>query len=93
MHPTDHHYLFNVAYEMRFPATRRAQGNSVCMYGNLASSGVESMNRANEDICQRMAVDILNAVLLWLKKENTSYEKAWTQAWNHSQQLAPKRME
>ncbi len=50
------------------------------------------MNRANEDIHQRIAVDILNAALILLKKESTRYEKAHNQAWNHSQQLTPKGM-
>jgi hypothetical protein len=67
MHPTDHHYLFNIANDMQFPAARCAQGNSVCMYSKSASSGVESMTRANEVICQRTAVDILNAALILLK--------------------------
>ncbi len=93
MHPTDRHCLFNVANEMRFPAARCAQGNSICMYGKSVSSGVESMNRENDDICQRMAVDILNAELILLKKEITRYEKACNQAWNHSQQLSSKGME
>jgi hypothetical protein len=53
MYPTDHHYLFNFAEEMQFPASRCAQGNSVCMYGKSASSGVEAMNRANEDFRQK----------------------------------------
>ena len=61
--------------EMQFPATRCTQGNSVCMYGKSASSGVESLNRANEDISQRMAVDILNIALILLMKESTRYEK------------------
>jgi hypothetical protein len=93
MHPIDHHYLFNIADEMQFPATRCAQGNSVCMYGKTASSGVEYMNRANEDIRQRMAVDILNTALILLKKESTRYEKARNQAWNHTQHLTPKGMQ
>jgi hypothetical protein len=33
MYPTDHHYLFNIAEEMQFPASRCAQGDSVCMCG------------------------------------------------------------
>jgi hypothetical protein len=68
MYPTDRHYLFNIAKEMQFPAARCAQGNSVCMYGKSASLGVEATNRANEDICQKTAVDILNATLILLKK-------------------------
>ncbi len=63
------------------------------MYGKSASSGVESMNRANEAICQRTAVDILNAVLILLKKESSRCDKACNQAWNHAQILTPKGME
>jgi hypothetical protein len=93
MHPTDHHYLFNIANEMQFPAARCAQSNSICMYGKSASSGVESMKRANDDIPQKTAVDILNAALILLKKESNRYEKPQDQAWNHSQQLTPKGMD
>jgi hypothetical protein len=50
MHPTDHHYLFNIVDEMQFTAARCTMGNSVCMYGKSVSCGVESMNRANEDV-------------------------------------------
>jgi hypothetical protein len=90
--PTDHHYLFNIAEEMQFPAARYAQGNSVCMYGKSASSGVEAMNRANEDIRQKTAVDILNATLLLLKKESIWYNKQQHLAWNHAHMLTPKGM-
>jgi hypothetical protein len=93
MFPTDHHYLFNIVEEMQFPAARCAQSDSVCMYGNTASSGIEAMNRAYEDICQRTAVDILYAALILLKKESTRYDKACNLAWNHAQILTPKGME
>ena len=93
MYPTDHHYLFNIAEEMQFPASRCAQGNSVCMYGKSASSGVDTMNRANEDIRQKTAVDILNATLILLKKESTRYNKQRSLAWNHAHVLTPKGME
>jgi hypothetical protein len=75
MYPTSRHYLFNIAEDMQFPATRFAQGNSVCMHGKSASSGVEAMNRANEDIRLKTAVDILNATLILLKKESSWYDK------------------
>jgi hypothetical protein len=71
MYPTDRHYVFNIAEEMQFPASRCAQGDSVCMYGKSAFSCVELMNRASEDIRQKTAVDILNATLILLKKEST----------------------
>ncbi len=75
MHPTDKYYLFRIPEEMQFPATRCAQGDSVCMYGKSVSLDVEAMNRANEDIHQKTAVDILNATLVLLKKESTRYNK------------------
>ncbi len=93
MFPTDSHYLFNIAEKMQFPDARCAQGDSVCMFGKNASSGVEAMNRANEDICQRTAVDILDAALILLKKEDTRYDKAHNLAWNHAQILTPTGME
>jgi hypothetical protein len=93
MFPTDHHYLLSIAEEMQFPATRCAQGNSVCMYSKTASSGVEAENRANEDIHHRTAVDILNATLISLKKESTRYDKQQNLALNHAQILTPKGME
>jgi hypothetical protein len=72
---------------MQFPAARCAQGDSVCMYGKSASSGVEAMNRGNEDICQKTAVDILNATMILLKKESTRYNKQQNLAWNHAHVL------
>jgi hypothetical protein len=75
MNPTDNHYLFRIPEEMQFPAARCAQGNYICMHGKSASSGVEAMNRANEDICLKTAVDILNATMILLKKESTQYNK------------------
>jgi hypothetical protein len=93
MFPTDRHYLFNITEEMQYPAARCAQGDSVCIHGKSASSGVEAINRANEDIRQKTAVDILNATLSLLKKESTRYNKQKNLAWNHAQILTPKRME
>jgi hypothetical protein len=61
--------------KMQFPATRCAQGDSVFMYGKSASSGVEAMNRANEEIHQKTAADILNATVILLKKESAQYNK------------------
>ncbi len=82
-----------LAEEMQFPATRCAQGDSLCMYGKSVSSGVEAMNRAIEDIRQKTAVDILNATLVLLKKESIRYDKQQNLAWNHAHVLTPKGME
>jgi hypothetical protein len=93
MYPIDCHYLFNIAEEMQFPVARCAQGDSGCMYDKTATSGVEAMNRANEDIRQRTAVDVLNPTLILLTKESTRYDKACNLAWNHVQILTPKGVE
>ena len=47
MHPTNYHYLTKLEDECQYAAARCAMGNNVCMYSLSASSGVESMNRAN----------------------------------------------
>ncbi len=80
MHPTDRHYLISVANDMQFLAARCAQGKSIYMYTKSASSGVELMNWANDDISQRTVVDILNTALILLKKESNRYEKPRDQA-------------
>jgi hypothetical protein len=94
MHPTDHHYLFSIAEEMQFPDARCAQGKSIYMYGKSASSGVVAMNRANEEIHQRMAVDILNAALILPRMEGNRYEKSRVQQeGKHLLPLTPKGMD
>ncbi len=93
MLPTNRHYLFNINEEIQFPAARCAQGNLVSMYGKSVSSGVEAMNRANEDIHQKTAVDILNVSLILLNKESIRYDKQQNLAWNHAQIITPKGME
>jgi hypothetical protein len=48
MHPTDKYYLQRLPDESQYPAARCAMDDGVCMYGKSASSGVESMNNANQ---------------------------------------------
>ena len=70
MHPTDSFYLQRLPDELQYPAARCAMNNAVCMYGKSASSGVESMNNANQLARQKTAVDVLNAIMLLLKLES-----------------------
>jgi hypothetical protein len=63
------------------------------MYRKSVSSGVESMNRAKDEIHQRMVVNILNAALILLKKESNRYQKARVKVWKHLQALTPKGMD
>ena len=70
MHPTDKYYLQRLPDEIQYPAARCAMDDGVCMYGKSASSGVESMNNANQLAQQKTAVDVLNAIMLLLKMES-----------------------
>ena len=90
MPPTDCHYLFAVPEEMQFPSTGCAQGEFIYMCGKSSSSGVESMSKVNVEICQKMAVDILNSAIILLKKESTRFEKSGLNTWKHLQPLTPK---
>ena len=62
------------------------------MYGKLASSGVESMNNANQVARQKTAVDVLNAVNLLLKLEADRFGFYQRQAWEREDILMDKGM-
>ena len=83
LHPTDRHYLTKIDDTKQYPAARCAMGPGICMYGKSASSGVESMNRANKQLVRmKTAVDILNASLLLLKLEGDRFNAGKEKAWN-----------
>jgi hypothetical protein len=50
------------------------------MYEKTASSGVESMNCANNDVRKWTAVDLLNAAVIMLKKEGHRFVQGQTDA-------------
>jgi hypothetical protein len=81
LHPTDRHYLTKIPDEKQYPAAQCAMAQDICMYGKSASSGVESMNRANKIVREKTAVDMLNAAILLLQMEGNHFhqwkEKAW----------------
>jgi hypothetical protein len=87
MKPNHTAYLDSLLDEQQYPAYRCHKTNpdspDVYMYGRTASSGVESMNRANEDIRKRTAVDILNAALVCLKKEGLRFNRSQKDANQH----------
>ena len=73
MKPAHAAYLESLQDDQQFPGARcnKSHENTpdVYMYGLTASSGVESMNRANDDAKGKNAVDPLNAALIIIKKE------------------------
>ncbi len=70
MNPAHVNYLNSISNKQQFPAVRCTMAERVCMYQNTASSGVKAMNRANDSIQRLTAVNILNAVLVLIKKES-----------------------
>jgi hypothetical protein len=68
-------YLSSVEDTQQFPAARCAMGDDICMHQHTASSAVESMNRANERVQDRTAVDPINSLILLIKLEATQFEK------------------
>jgi hypothetical protein len=80
MSPAHVNYLNLISNEQQFPAVRCAMVERVCMYRKTASSGVKVMNRANDGIQRRTAVDILNAALVLIKKESEQFENSKSDA-------------
>ena len=81
IHPSHLHYLGGIDDEQQYPAARCAMSDDIIMYGLSASSGAESMNRANDSVRRRTATDALNAALLWVQKESDRYERSKADAW------------
>jgi hypothetical protein len=92
--PTDSHYLTKIANNKQYAAARCAMAPDIQMYGQSASSGVESMNRANKPLVrEKTAVDPLNAAILLLQLEGGRFNK-WKQiAWATDMPLTPKGMD
>ncbi len=84
MKPAHSAYLNTLNDEEQYPAARcqiaHKSHPQICMYGKTASSGVESMNRANNDVRRRLAVDILNAAVVLIKKEGVRFSRSQSDA-------------
>lgn len=87
MHPTDFNYLTTLEDAVQYPAARCAMGDNVCMYSLSASSGGESMNRANNPARKVTAVDMLNAAMLLTCLESKRYKEFKIQVHNTSTPL------
>ena len=85
-------FLLKLADNAQYPAARCAMGPNVYMYGRTASSGVESMNRANMEVRNNTSVDALNAAMTLIRIESRRYEKYKESAWKHDLPLTPKGM-
>ena len=92
LHPTDRHYLTKLVDSVQYPAARCAMGDGICMHSRSASSGSESMNRANMVVRRAAAVDVLNACIQLLRLECKRYGQFQNAAWNTNTPLTPTGM-
>jgi len=77
----------------QYPAARCAMQGNICMYSRTASSGVESMNRANMEAREATAVDMLNSVMVLLRLESGRFEAYKRAAWNTHTPPTPQGMD
>jgi hypothetical protein len=82
-------FLGNIPDTQQFPAARCAMGNGICMYQRTAASAVESMNRANERVRDRTAIDPINSLILLIKLEAMRFDKHREKAWTWADELTP----
>ncbi len=84
MKPAHSAYLNALNDEEQFLAARCNKAHNlltdICMYGKTASSGVKSMNQANNDVRQLLAMDIRNAALVLIKKEGVRFLRGQSDA-------------
>ncbi len=92
MHPTDSYYLQRLLDYVQYPVSRCAMDVDVCMFGKSATSGVKSMNNANQVAQQKTAVDVLSAIILLLKLESKWFGLYQRQAWEQEDILTDKGM-
>jgi hypothetical protein len=92
MYPTNGHYLEKLPDKIQYSVARCKLNDKFCMFGSSASSGMESMNRANMSIRQKTAVDALNAKINLIKMDSVRYDKFKNEAWVRTLLLTPRGM-
>ena len=92
MSDAERQFLTKLPDNVQYPAAWCAMGPNICMYGRSASSGVESMNRANMDVRSPRSVDSLNSAMTTIHIESKRYESYKAKAWSHNLPLTPKGM-
>ncbi len=83
-------YLNNLPDTAQYPAARCEISETACMYGRSASSGLESMNKANMRAREKLAVDIVYATLLLVEMERKRFIAKQELAWQSDNVLTPK---
>ena len=83
-------YLNDLPDTAQYPAARCDMIETACVYGQSASSGLESMNRANMRAREKSAVDIVNATLLLIEMERKRFISKQELAWQSDDVLTAK---
>jgi hypothetical protein len=73
----------------QYSAARCALNTSIYMYGCSSCSGVEAMNAANREMCERTSVCLVNATMLLLRMEAEQFDRMRVAAWQHEGALTP----
>jgi hypothetical protein len=93
LHPTDRHYLTKIPDKKQYVAACCAMGNNIFMHSRSASSGLETMNRANTMVHSIKTVDMLNSAIFLLNMEGNRNHQWKEVAWGREPPLTPKGME
>ncbi len=80
MAESDKAYLDSVPDVEQYPAARCAMSSNIFMYGRSSSSGVEAMNAANREMCERTSVCLVNATMLLLRMEAERFDRMRVEA-------------
>ena len=83
-------YLNVLPDTAQYPAARCEMSDIAYMYGRSASSGLESMNKANMRAREKSAVDIVNATLLLIEMERKRFLAKQELAWQSDDVLTAK---
>ena len=86
-------YVNRLEDTSQYPAARCGMSEDIVMYGRSASSGNESMTRANYCARQRIAIDLVNATMVLLKLESGRFNRKKEIAWGSDEILTPKGKE
>ena len=83
-------YLNELPDTAQYPVARCDMSETACMYARSASSGLESMKRANMRAREKSAVDIVNATLLLIEMERKRFIAKQELAWQSDDVLTAK---
>jgi hypothetical protein len=89
MHQKDIQYLNSVNNALQYTVKRCKEVDNIYMFHRTMSQGLEVMNAVNQEICSRIAVCPVNALMLSIKAECKRFRSQQAAAWSSSNALTP----